>query len=164
MLWSENLTFLLSVCRMGDIYNSNPGIYGSFGGFPGMYGSIPQAPTIQTGYQSKSSVPFPPFRCSCVHYFLSFSKFHSRAGAQSCIQCIRCFVRDCAETAGVTGKDWLLRGGQTSVRCPTSCSCCEIGWQHLLFLSDVIAAVDRYTFQLRVAQKVYGFALPRRAF
>ena len=53
MLWSENLTFLLSVCRMGDIYNSNPGIYGSFGGFPGMYGSIPQAPTIQTGYQSK---------------------------------------------------------------------------------------------------------------
>jgi hypothetical protein len=41
---------------MGDIYNSNPGIYGSFGGFPGMYGSIPQAPTMQTGYQSKQSV------------------------------------------------------------------------------------------------------------
>ncbi len=33
----------------GNLYNSNPGIYGSFGGFPPMYGSIPGAPVSMPG-------------------------------------------------------------------------------------------------------------------
>jgi hypothetical protein len=32
-----------------NLYNSNPGIYGSFGGFPPMYGSIPGAPVTMPG-------------------------------------------------------------------------------------------------------------------
>jgi hypothetical protein len=42
---------------MGDnqMYSSNPGIYGSFGGVTGMYGSIPGAPM---SYGGKST-------CSC---------------------------------------------------------------------------------------------------
>jgi hypothetical protein len=70
---------------MGDIYNSNPGIYGSFGGFPGMYGSIPQAPTMQTGYQSKFSlISAIKIRCSFVPFFaLSPSFLAERVHSQA---------------------------------------------------------------------------------
>jgi hypothetical protein len=46
---TEVVEWVCCVQMADQMYSSNPGIYGSFGGVPGMYGSIPGAPVTYPG-------------------------------------------------------------------------------------------------------------------